>query len=258
MAGKTSLGPAAYKLPPSVGGKQPDGRKADPPVWKFGTARARLLSNPPSFEGDRRPDYGPQPVLGPGQTLSRVRSEPAFGFGSAGRATAKKVFISSSHQRLDLYGMESPGPAHYASQSTIGRRGALARMANPPEYSLASRSRAPDSVNLSPGPHAAYKLPASIGQAQPNSTIARAATPTFGTGTRAQRSKLYMSAEFEKGGHGMHSPARWYDLGGSIGKQVSSKNDTRPRTAFTRRSRWAEHENELKRNSVPGPGAYNP
>lgn len=83
------------------------------------------------------------------------------------------------------------------------------RMANPPEYSLASRSRAPDSVNLSPGPHAAYKLPASIGQAQPNSTIARAATPTFGTGTRAQRSKLYMSAEFEKGGHGMHSPARW-------------------------------------------------
>ena len=129
MAGKTSLGPAAYKLPPSVGGKQPDGRKANPPVWKFGTARARLLSNPPSFEGDRRPDYGPQPMLGPGQTLSRVRSEPAFGFGSAGRATAKKVFISSSHQRLDLYGMESPGPAHYASQSTIGRRGALARCA---------------------------------------------------------------------------------------------------------------------------------
>lgn len=38
MYGTGSPGPARYQLPPSVGGKQPDGRKADPPNWVFGKA----------------------------------------------------------------------------------------------------------------------------------------------------------------------------------------------------------------------------
>ena len=33
--GRQSPGPATYVLPASVGGKQPDGRKPDPPVWRF-------------------------------------------------------------------------------------------------------------------------------------------------------------------------------------------------------------------------------
>lgn len=36
--GRDSPGPAQYNLPPSVGGKQPDGKKPDPPVWGFGGA----------------------------------------------------------------------------------------------------------------------------------------------------------------------------------------------------------------------------
>ena len=45
-AGMHSPGPAVYLLPPSVGGKQPDGRRADPPSWGFGTNnRARALSS---------------------------------------------------------------------------------------------------------------------------------------------------------------------------------------------------------------------
>ena len=36
-AGMHSPGPAIIKLPPSIGGKQPDGRRKDPPSYSFGT-----------------------------------------------------------------------------------------------------------------------------------------------------------------------------------------------------------------------------
>ena len=47
-AGRGSPGPAVYLLPPSVGGKQPNGRMADPPSWGFGSAsRFRSIKSAP-------------------------------------------------------------------------------------------------------------------------------------------------------------------------------------------------------------------
>ena len=100
-------------------------------------------------------------------------------------------------------------------------------------------------------------LHAAVGP-QPEAYRVRAATPSFGTSTRDGQMRVFISHEHGKGVHGRDTPgpaARYY-IEGSLGKQVSSKMSTRPRSAFGRASRWAEHEREMRRNSTPGPGAY--
>ena len=42
----------------------------------------------------------------------------------------------------------------------------------------------------------------------------------------------------------------------SVGKQIHSKTATASSAAFSKASRWASYERELKKNSTPGPGAY--
>ena len=46
----------------------------------------------------------------------------------------------------------------------------------------------------------------------------------------------------------------WTD--NAIGRQSDSKKTTGPKSVFSRASRFAKYEAELKRNSVPGPGTY--
>ena len=50
------------------------------------------------------------------------------------------------------------------------------------------------------------------------------------------------------------SPRVWTD--NAIGRQSDSKKTTGPKSVFSRASRFAKYEAELKRNSVPGPGTY--
>ena len=47
-----------------------------------------------------------------------------------------------------------------------------------------------------------------------------------------------------------------YDLPRAIAKQVDGHRQSAPCPSFTRHSRWAAHEAELRRNTVPGPGYY--
>ena len=51
-------------------------------------------------------------------------------------------------------------------------------------------------------------------------------------------------------------PAGAYFLDPALGKQGNSRKKTSPRTSFAKTSRWAAHERELARNTVPGPGSY--
>ena len=79
--GKDSPGPATYLLPPSVGGKQPDGKKADPPSWSMSsTSRAPVegvVESP-------RAIYAVQSVIGP-QSDGKFPNAPSFGFGASTR-----------------------------------------------------------------------------------------------------------------------------------------------------------------------------
>ena len=261
-AGKGSPGPAVYTLPPAVGGKQPDGRKSDPPSWGFGTAsRFRTFKDTGKPDGHRGNNPGPgyynrpPASVGP-QVLGGMKSEPLVGFGTAERKNVRKVFISNAHQNTDLYGMASPGPAaSYQLQSTMGKQ-AHSTAANPPAWVIGG-ARAPDKTGAdSPGP-AAYELPQSVGP-QPDSKKPRAATPGFGASTRDIRAKIYVGPGHDKGsyGHIGPGPAASYKVVSAVGPQVLSQTGSSGAAPFSKASRWATYEREQRKNTTPGPGAY--
>ena len=115
-AGRGSPGPAVYTLPPSVGGKQPDGRRADPPMYGFGTASRFRPMSAPNIPAPGHYSTPPASV-GP-QVLGRFRTEPQMGFGTAERKDVKKVWISQEHMKIDMAGSQSPGPATCGLKST--------------------------------------------------------------------------------------------------------------------------------------------
>ena len=187
-AGTQSPGPAQYLLPPSVGGKQPDGRKADPPSWAIGKDERFRYEK----KGHATPGPGnyktPPASVGP-QVIGRYKTEPLAGFGTAERKHVRKVFISQSHQKTDMHGMDGPGPI-YNLKSTLGRQPDSA-MRNPPQWGFTTAGRNSASAlalaHGTPGP--AYHLPASVGP-QVDSTKPGAPTPGFGASTRDTRAKL--------------------------------------------------------------------
>jgi len=257
-----SPGPAVYELPPSVGGKQPDGRKRDPPVWGFGTSqrfRNRAPTEKPDGHRGNNPGPGyysmPPASVGP-QVLARFRTEPLRGFGTAERKHVKKVWISQAHQKTDMHGESSPGPhAPYTLKSTMGKQDD-SMSKSPPTWVFGSSTRAALKADASPGP-AAYTLPESVGP-QPDSRKPRSGTPGFGASTRDIREKIYLGPDHDKGSHGKLSPgpAAGYQLVSAVGRQVHSKTASAPGAVFSKASRWAAYETELKKNTTPGPGAY--
>ena len=299
-AGTQSPGPAQYLLPPSVGGKQPDGRKADPPSWAIGKDERFRYEK----KGHATPGPGnyktPPASVGP-QVIGRYKTEPLAGFGTAERKHVRKVFISQSHQKTDMHGMDGPGPI-YNLKSTLGRQPDSA-MRNPPQWGFTTAGRNSASAlalaHGTPGP--AYHLPASVGP-QVDSTKPGAPTPGFGASTRDTRAKLcalspappplrpappscplvrppfrppraprpaltpppppppaVISTEHEKGVFGNNSPgpAANYKLPASVGPQVLSRDKNAGRPSFSRASRWASYEREIRSNTTPGPGNYN-
>lgn len=261
-AGKHSPGPAVYLLPASVGGKQPDGRRKDPPSWGFGTAqrfrRPGATEKPDGHRGNNPgPGYYSKPPASVGpQVLGRFSSAPLVGFGTAERKDVRKVWISQEHQKTDCHGLESPGPAAaYEIKSTMGKQES-SEIPNPPSWVFGSSSRAKDGAGgISPGP--AYSLPASVGP-QPDSRRPAAGMPGFGASTREVREMIYLGPGHDKGVFGRLSPgpAAAYHLPQSVGRQVSSSMREAPRPAFSKEDRWAKHNKELKANTTPGPGAY--
>lgn len=260
-AGTQSPGPAVYLLPPSVGGKQPDGRKYDPPSWGFGTAarfRTKALAKAPDGHRGNNPGPGayisPPASVGP-QVLGRFASAPLMGFGTAERKHVRKVWISQEHMKLDMYGMDSPGPgAPYELQSTVDPKQVHSTAQNPPAWVFGSAKRTPVEAGLhSPGPN--YTLPQSVGN-QVDSRYPNSGNPTLGSGTREQRAMIYVGPGHDKGRFGMLSPGPIYNLKQSVGPQVDSKMRENPAAPFSRESRWRRYEKEASSNSTPGPGAY--
>ena len=119
MGGFDSPGPAAYVLPANIGGKQPDARKPDPPVWRFNQADRFLFGY---GKPDPRPApgaYEVQPSIGVKQPNGKLEDRPAWGFGTATRSHTRKVFVSQDHQKTDFHGVDSPGPARYTLPASV-------------------------------------------------------------------------------------------------------------------------------------------
>jgi hypothetical protein len=174
------------------------------------------------------------------------------------------VFISDRHQRQDQFGRQSPGPAApYAVQYAggVSRPQALSRMESASSFSMSTKasfamSAKSDGGQIGPGP--SYMLPAAIGM-QVDSRKGMPAFTKFGRASREDVQKVFLDAELSsKGnfGRGSPGPAAPYQLQAAVGKQVTSKYATRPKTAFAKSDRWAAYEANLRRNNVPGPGSY--
>jgi hypothetical protein len=246
LSRQISPGPARYTMLPSIGGpklgKQPDGRKPDPPVWKFATADRFLYGYGKS---EQRPDpgaYTPAALTGNKQSDSARQDAPQWKIGTSTRAQARKVFISNKHQKSDLVG-NSPGPAAYLLPATVGGKQPDGRMADQPTWTMPGRTRAqPEGIPESPGP--IYPLPRGIGK-QPDHLRSE---PAY-----SMASPNRMPAE--EGGK--LSPGPIYESGSSLGaKQASSRNRRGARPTFGNEDRWAKHEAELRRNTIPAPGHY--
>jgi hypothetical protein len=101
--GQASPGPAVgYQLPQSMGVKQPEGKKADTPNWAFSRALRFPVSH---FANDPAPNKYSLPSAirgGKPQPLSRVRSEPSFGFGTCKREVVRKGNAPSPLTTLSL------------------------------------------------------------------------------------------------------------------------------------------------------------
>ena len=263
--GQASPGPAVgYKLPQSIGTKQPDGRRADPPQWAFSRALRFPVSH---FANDPAPNKYTLPSSisgGKPQVLSRVRSEPSFGFGTCNREVVRKVFISDRHQRQDMFGRQSPGPAApYEVQSAggVSKPQTLSRMESASSFSMSTKasfamSAKSDGGQIGPGP--AYMLPAAVGP-QVDSRKSMPAFTKFGRAGREEMQKVFIDPELstrDRYGRGSPGPAAPYQLQAAVGKQVTSKYSTRPKTAFAKSDRWAAYDANLRRNNVPGPGSY--
>lgn len=254
-----------YLLPPSTGAKQPDGQKLDPPMWKFGTVPRDPRYNS-GTAGGAEPQPGPQrynvpTAIGSPHPLTTVKSEPVFGFGKGStREQARNASVTKERQQ-DFYGRHTPGPAHYKKESFTGGKLLLSSMATQPVYSLGKRTEFGLETRGKDTPDKFYPTPGALG-AQPDSRYRQEPRAKIATLTRAASDKVFTGHELDLpdtfGTFGIDSPGPTapYVTPGALGKQVSSRYATRPRSAFARSDRWAEHRRELKRNTTPGPGYY--
>ena len=179
-----------------------------------------------------------------------------YGFGSSTRDQVKKLFISQKHTLTMLAGTQSPGPAKYNLPNSVGGKQPDGRKADAASWSISSKARIP--VEAGQDTPDFYNLPAAVGP-QPDGKIANAPVYGFGTSTREIRARTFISQEHNMGSAPFvptPGPAGPYKLANSLGNQPSSRKATSPRVSFAKQSRWAAHERELARNTVPGPGAY--
>ena len=78
----------------------------------------------------------------------------------------------------------------------------------------------------------------------------------FGTTTREQLQRLYISPGHLKIRLGTVSPGPVYDLHSSLGRQVLDSKTSYPAAKFRSEARFEEDRRENYARKTPGPGAY--
>ena len=123
-AGMHSPGPAKYVLPPSIGGTQPEGRKASAPSYGFSKGSRFMVER----VSDRTPGPGAggfHPAIGP-QPVGRFPSAPMAGFGTGTRQQRSKLFISQEHNSMvKVAPWQRPSSAPVPPRGTPGGSGQL-------------------------------------------------------------------------------------------------------------------------------------
>jgi hypothetical protein len=263
MSGRESPGPTKYSLPASVGGKQPDGRKPDPPVWSMGKPGSRFLYGYGVVEdhcmrtGPAR--YPQKPAIGGKQPDAARKSPPVWTMGTSTRDQNQKVWISKEITQSLLAGTQSPGPARYGPVCSVGGKQPDGAHCDAPSWSLRDRSRPPIEAGLDTPGAGEYKPKRGIGR---ESDKRESADPmrsepayTFATTTRPP-----VDAGLDSPGMIYNLPSAcgkpFVDHGGKYGARPSGGKPSAPNPRFSQHSRWHYIERERRENTVPGPGHY--
>lgn len=191
------------------------------------------------------------------QCASPKPSKPAYTIEKSSRTQAQGVY--SKEGEKGSLGKGVPGPGTYADKLP-GSIGVQPDVPNSPEVKFPKETRWKASElprgEKRPGP-GEHKLPDSVGK-QVVSTKASEPTTPFGSTTRVQTTKQFISKEHDKrGSDGVLGPGPHGNPVGSsrssFGKVASSREKSSPRATFTRSTRWERDRNV----DDPGPGAYN-
>ena len=208
---------------------------------------AKELRNPKVI----RSSFGSQP-------LSVHPSASSFGFGSSSRGAFVRQYLSPEHAQA-MGGDNSPG-AIYNMLSSISKQ-PLSNNSTSAKFSFGTAERIGKKGNkadrkgmMKPGP-GAYKMPFSIA-AQIVSTKKSAATPSFGSSTRDNQQKLFLTTDHEKIHYGRHSPGpSIYQATSCFGIQQNARNRSSPMWRMSKSSRF-EYDYEKRASKLPGAGQY--
>ena len=254
------LGPGAVYDMKSGFGTQNSSKNGNPPKFSFGTA-SRFLQ-PSAARARRNPQVpGPGSYAAPssiGRSMdSNAINQAAFGFGTATRDDAQRVFISAAAAKV-RFGMESPGPAAYANSATQNGVGAqpLSTRRTEPAFSVGAEKRLVyDYVERAKRLPGAGQYPAadSVGV---QTLSYRETEPEFGfgTSTRDGANRVFLGKEQSKVFFGRESPgpaALGPTAFGGTGRMVQSTKSTAPVATFGNAGRAGGRGAQ-----TPGPGSY--
>jgi len=259
--GVTSPGPSAYSHHNAIGRQVRTGRQTDA-AWVFGTEHraGRGIS-------DHR--KGRPSTPGPGshctdvgsvgrQSSSKRPSSAQYGFGTASRAAANKVFISQQHMAGSAFGAEvfrSPGPASAANKRPASAGYSYGFGSEPRFQRVGAASNSTAGGAPGPGSYATQKTDHTFGK-QPVSIRETNPLFGFGTATRDDMAQVFVShdmAKNQQGGRTISPGPGEYKVPQGVGKQKTTRGRPAPAWGFGTSTRTP-----LRRSDVPGPGAYNP
>jgi len=262
-----SPGPAVYTQRASVG-PQVSGAKESSPLWTFGTedrwaAKDResgMTKYAVAVPGAGTYDAGVG--VGKHQPESKMKTLPAYGFGSSSREDMSKVFISEEMDKVRQFGRGSPGPASFMLNPAVGKQ-ILSEKEAQPSWVLGTEKRfGKDATGWVPAPGHYGKeeehgrIAPGVG---PQTLSTKTSQPRFGFGSsnREHAAKVYISRDHEgaTGGREAPGPGHYPILPMTGNKVVTSTKATSQAWGFGTSSRFRE---TFKKNAfyAPGPGSY--
>ncbi|PNW81824.1 hypothetical protein CHLRE_06g261900v5 [Chlamydomonas reinhardtii] len=183
------------------------------------------------------------------QVKSQNESLPQWGFGTEGRDTTGKLYLSKEQTRA-MHVSYSQGPV-YKTYSAIGPQPeSKYNSSTAPGFGTSGRARSARSGSPGPG---TYELEGGLG---PMKESKRSTSPraVFGTATRDQQSKVWLDEELMKTAGGRDSPGpNTYRQPGGIGRMVDSKHNTAPTWRQGTENRFRDRSPS---KDVPGAGTY--
>ena len=263
LTGKPCSPGPVYMMRAAVG-PQVDGAIASAPQWSFSNDERFEKLSKYATEIPAPGHHDVQSGIGD-QTLSSKASLPHYGFGTATRDQVQKVYITSDHNKA-LFGRGSPGPSTYMLNPAMGKQ----RLSSGPSgYSRSSKNQSqpswvmgkaerfePDRAIQMPGP-CAYTITPAVG-VQVSSKKPSLPRFGFGSGTRDDAAKVYISAEHEKvssGGKDVPGPGAYPIKAMTGNRNASSKQPTGSAWGFGTSKRFGDPV--LRANADnPGPGQY--